>query len=66
MKRLKARIATGIWSLLIIGLWGGEPLWAQGIGSLGAPVLRISPNARQVGMGEAFTAMANDYNPLDR
>ncbi len=64
MKRLKARIATGIWSLLIIGLWGGEPLWAQGIGSLGAPVLRISPNARQVGMGEAFTAMANDYNLL--
>ncbi|MDQ7064038.1 MAG: PorV/PorQ family protein [candidate division KSB1 bacterium] len=64
MKRLKARIATGIWYLLIIGLWAGESLWAQGIGSLGAPVLRISPNARQVGMGEAFTAMANDYNLL--
>lgn len=26
--------------------------------------LRISPNARQVGMGEAFTGMANDYNLL--
>ncbi len=29
-----------------------------------ASFLRISPNARQVGMGEAFTAMANDYNLL--
>ncbi|KAA3657458.1 MAG: hypothetical protein DWQ10_13215, partial [Calditrichaeota bacterium] len=28
------------------------------------PFLRISPNARQVGMGEAFTGMANDYNLL--
>ena len=28
------------------------------------PFLRISPNARQGGMGEAFTGMANDYNLL--
>ncbi len=33
---------------------------AQTPSSLAAPALRISPYARQVGMGEAFTALAND------
>lgn len=54
-------VRTTIVLLLILS---AAPTLAQGIGSLGAPVLRISPNARQVGMGEAFTAMANDYNLL--
>jgi outer membrane protein OmpA-like peptidoglycan-associated protein len=38
--------------------------YAQDFGKLGAPFLRISPNARQVGMGEAFTAVANQHNAL--
>lgn len=37
---------------------------AQGIGNNAAPILRINPHARQVAMGEAFTALANDYNLL--
>jgi len=39
-----------------------QGVWAQGL-SL-APFLRVSPYARQVGMGEAFTAMANDINVM--
>ena len=38
--------------------------YGQGFGKLGAPFLRISPNARQVGMGEAFTGIANQHNSL--
>lgn len=41
-----------------------QTLYGQGFGKLTAPFLRISPNARQVGMGEAFTAMANEHNAL--
>lgn len=37
---------------------------AQGLSGAVAPFLRISPYARQVGMGEAFTAMANDINVM--
>jgi outer membrane protein OmpA-like peptidoglycan-associated protein len=37
-------------------------VWAQGLNS--AAFLRVSPFARQVGMGEAFTGMANDVNLL--
>lgn len=37
---------------------------AQGLGAAVGPFLRISPYARQVGMGEAFTAMANDINVM--
>jgi outer membrane protein OmpA-like peptidoglycan-associated protein len=40
---------------------------AQGVRAQGlslAPFLRISPYARQVGMGEAFTAMTNDINMM--
>ncbi|RPI02929.1 MAG: PorV/PorQ family protein [Calditrichaeota bacterium] len=32
------------------------------VGYHGAPFLKISPAARQVGMGEAFTALSNDIN----
>ncbi|MDZ7292749.1 MAG: PorV/PorQ family protein [candidate division KSB1 bacterium] len=37
---------------------------AQGFGKYGAPFLSISPYARQVAMGEAFTALANDINVM--
>jgi len=43
---------------------GFQALYGQGFGKHTAPFLRISPNARQVGMGEAFTAMANEHNAL--
>ncbi|MCZ6820814.1 MAG: PorV/PorQ family protein [Calditrichaeota bacterium] len=41
-----------------------QTIHGQDFGRLGASLLRISPNARQVGMGEAFTAMANQHNAL--
>ncbi len=37
-----------------------QPAAAQTPSQIAAPALRISPYARQVGMGEAFTALAND------
>ncbi|RMD93932.1 MAG: hypothetical protein D6814_15050, partial [Calditrichaeota bacterium] len=64
MKLQNARIAFYVAGLLAGFLTINPVLRAQGIGNLAVPVLRISPNARQVGMGEAFTAMANDYNLL--
>ncbi|MGH7455843.1 MAG: hypothetical protein ACRENG_31090, partial [bacterium] len=33
-------------------------------GRYAAPILGISPYARQVAMGEAFTALANDINVM--
>jgi len=39
-------------------------LYGQSAGRYGGPLLRISPHARQVAMGGAFTALANDYNLL--
>ena len=36
----------------------------SGIGYNGAPFLKISPAARQVAMGEAFTALADDINVM--
>lgn len=41
-------------------LLGSREIAAQTPSHLAAPVLRISPYARQVGMGEAFTALAHD------
>jgi len=35
-----------------------------GLGKYGAPFLSISPYARQVAMGEAFTGLANDINVM--
>ena len=49
---------------VILLLLLSQQLFGQNFGKLGAPFLRISPNARQVGMGEAFTAMANEHNAL--
>lgn len=50
-------------AFLLIFVFIGETA-AQGIGTLAAPLLKINPHARQVAMGEAFTALANDYNLL--
>ena len=41
-------------------LFDGQHVAAQTPSQIAAPALRISPYARQVGMGEAFTALAND------
>ncbi len=41
-----------------------ETAYAQLPGNFAAPLLRISPYARQVAMGEAATALSNDLNAL--
>ena len=50
--------------VLFVLLFSNAMTFAQGIGNNAAPILRINPHARQVAMGEAFTALANDYNLL--
>lgn len=50
--------------VLILFFFGAGVSFAQGVGNRAAPILRINPHARQVAMGEAFTALANDYNLL--
>lgn len=45
-------------------LVGFEAAYAQLPGNFAAPLLRISPYARQVAMGEAATALSNDLNAL--
>ncbi|MBN1542565.1 PorV/PorQ family protein [candidate division KSB1 bacterium] len=45
--------------LLPLGLFAQSN---QGVGYHGAPFLRVSPAARQVAMGEAFTGLADDIN----
>ncbi|MGH7493235.1 MAG: PorV/PorQ family protein [bacterium] len=40
--------------------FGKQPAWAQTPSQIAVPALRVSPYARQVGMGEAYTALAND------
>lgn len=50
--------------ILLFSLGTSASGLAQGVGKFAAPLLRINPNARQVAMGEAFTALANDYNLL--
>ena len=37
---------------------------AQNSGKFAAPVFRVSPYARQISMGEAFTALASDINVM--
>ncbi|MDZ7360757.1 MAG: PorV/PorQ family protein [candidate division KSB1 bacterium] len=46
-------------------MFSAASVFAQGgLGKYGAPFLSISPYARQVAMGEAFTALANDVNVM--
>ncbi len=58
--RYKNWLINGRVLLFLCGLL----FFLQETASAQVPFLRISPNARQVGMGEAFTGMANDYNLL--
>jgi outer membrane protein OmpA-like peptidoglycan-associated protein len=60
--RIAGRLTLIAAGLLV--LIASQSLYSQNFGGLAAPFLRISPNARQVGMGEAFTAMANEHNAL--
>jgi outer membrane protein OmpA-like peptidoglycan-associated protein len=51
--------------VVLVSLFSAASALAQaGSGKYGAPFLAISPYARQVGMGEAFTALANDVNVM--
>jgi len=52
-------IITGMFSAPLGGAFA-----QGGLGKYGAPFLSISPYARQVAMGEAFTALANDVNVM--
>jgi outer membrane protein OmpA-like peptidoglycan-associated protein len=54
----------GLLALIIVCLVGffNSAGAASGVGYSGAPFLKISPAARQVAMGEAFTALSNDVN----
>jgi len=58
-KYIKWPVFISVW-LLLAG--NAFPFNNSGIGYYGAPFLRISSAARQVAMGEAFTAMADDIN----
>lgn len=49
--------------MLIVLIFAGCPLFAE-TGHSGASFLKISPGARPVGMGGAYTAMAKDINAL--
>src|SRR6267378_327417 len=40
------------------------PVWASGVGTTAAPVLSIPVGSRAIGMGEAYTAMADDVSSL--
>jgi len=53
------------YSFIIAIFLQSAAVFAQaGFGKYGAPFLSISPYARQVAMGEAFTALANDINVM--
>ena len=60
---MKARItqATLVVLFMVTALQGAGH---KGIGVHAAPFLRISPSARQVALGEAFAALADDINLL--
>src|SRR5258706_11871870 len=40
------------------------PVWAWGVGTTAARVLSIPVGSRAIGMGEAYTAMADDVSSL--
>ncbi len=70
MSRINFRIIamkshTRFMLLTLCGLLAGfDSARAQLPGNFAAPLLRISPYARQVAMGEAATALSNDLNAL--
>lgn len=50
--------------VLCLATGGSQPLLASGPGSTGGNVLNIGVGARAIGMGEAYTAMADDVSSL--
>lgn len=53
---------AGIATLIVLAT--AALVQAQVAGQYAAPILRVSPYARQVAMGEAFTALANDLSVM--
>ncbi len=62
--RFQTTITGSMRAAALVLILLAQDVCGQSFGNLAAPFLRISPNARQVGMGEAFTAMANEHNAL--
>jgi outer membrane protein OmpA-like peptidoglycan-associated protein len=65
------RFSSRVVSVIIAFLWIASVLTTpgfsqemKGIGKYGASFLQISPSARQVAMGDAFTGLADDVNLL--
>ena len=51
--------------IVLVGLLSISPkVWASGPGTTAASVLNIGVGARAIGMGEAFTAMADDVSSI--
>src|ERR1017187_8620383 len=59
MKRL---IPLGLVSTICLSLQC--PVWASGPGTTSADILKIGVGARAIGMGEAYTAQADDSSSL--
>jgi outer membrane protein OmpA-like peptidoglycan-associated protein len=64
MKNSRRYILCFSFSLILSTLFAVSALAQAGFGKYGASFLSISPYARQVAMGEAFTALANDINVM--
>ncbi|MDZ7344360.1 MAG: PorV/PorQ family protein [candidate division KSB1 bacterium] len=64
MKEIRSYFSHVFYWLATLILFFQSPTFSQTIGKYGAPFLFISPYARQVAMGEAFTALANDINVM--
>ena len=50
--------------LLSLMILGQSPVWASGPGTTAADILNIGVGARAIGMGEAYTAQADDVSSL--
>ena len=63
---IKTKYRWGTVILVCLLLMMPKMLFAQnsGIGFHAAPFLKISPAARQVSMGDAFSALTNDINVM--
>src|SRR5689334_8512028 len=58
MKTLKTIFAAAV----LVGV--GQIAWAASAGTTGAEILKIGVGARAIGMGEAYTAQADDVSSL--
>jgi outer membrane protein OmpA-like peptidoglycan-associated protein len=64
MKKSRPYILCCSFAIAMLMLSAASVFAQAGFGKYAAPFLAISPYARQVGMGEAFTALANDVNVM--